>query len=170
MQGFVAIPTRIAELSDHLAANRPTLSETELKQTLAQLLGLQADRSDLGPSPHHRNIKPRPEVGGGAFGRYAVETEDGIEAILLKDVVAERPSRINRSLDVEEPAVLLVPDSDAAAELHIATPKEGEAVYAVDLRGFGASRASPAGPTGCTHPPQTMLELGRVFDESVACV
>ena len=41
--GFVAIPTRIAELSAQLAASRPDLSVDALKQRLHKLLGLPAE-------------------------------------------------------------------------------------------------------------------------------
>lgn len=70
--------------------------------------------------------------------------------------------------------MLLVPDSSASAELHLVERAAAdEAVYAVDLRGIGASRAGPAGPDGYgaeyqIHAHYLMLGeslLGRrVFD------
>ena len=169
--GFISIPTRIAEAATQRATERPPLSPTALRAQLHELLGLPQRLA----GPYYRNLKPRPDVGAGTYGRCAVETEDGIEAILLKDVVAERPSRINRSLDVEEAAaVLLVPDLSASAELCLVDRVAAdEAVYAVDLRGVGASLAGPVGPDGYgaeyqIHAHHLMLGeslLGkRVFD------
>ena len=112
IRGFIPIPTQIAEKATQLAAARPALSSDALRQKLRQLLGVDAELPQ--GLAHYRILRPRSDVGSGRYGRYAVETEEGIEAILVKQVLHERPSLITRSLDVEEAIVLLVPDISAA--------------------------------------------------------
>ena len=110
--GFIPIPTQIAKKSAQLASTRPRLSTDMLKKKLCQLLGISTELPD--DVAHYRILKPRSDVGSSRYGRYAIETEDGIEAFLIKQVLVERPALISRSLDVEEAIVLLVPNNSAA--------------------------------------------------------
>jgi len=126
-----------AAKAEYLAAQRPPLDATELRLKLAELLNVEPTQA----VPHFRI--PRPEyVDGRMIARYAVETENGIRAILRKRL-ADKKQDYGNTLDVEKEVTLYLPHTSAEEDMaatrwspSLPTP---DAAYALDVRGFGES-------------------------------
>jgi len=125
----------IARRADDLAAERPALSPTALRERLSRLLYLPVER----PAPHHRNLRPV-KVGERTYARYAVETEDNIRVILRKKIDDER---FTHSLDVGDTVHLYLPhlasEEDLANDPMAIELQEEHELYALDVRGLGES-------------------------------
>ena len=125
----------IAEEARRQAASRPALAPADLASTLGDLLHL-PPREGI---PHHRNLRPQ-EVGEVVYGRYAVETEGNVRAILRRRMV--EPEQAN-ALDVPATVRLYLPHYSAEEEMEgepllRALYEEGE-TWALDVRGLGES-------------------------------
>ena len=132
----------IAERAEELADARQILTPEALRTRLAELLHLPAQR----PLPHHRNLRPV-EIDERIYGRYAVETEGSIRAILRK-LIQQGPEYAN-SLDVEDVVHLYVPhdaaEKDLAGDSLALALQEQHALYALDVRGLGESAPDEEG-------------------------
>jgi cephalosporin-C deacetylase-like acetyl esterase len=159
----------IGERAHGLAKTRPALRGDALRAKLAGLLHL----PEREGAPHHRNLRTVHQTDA-TYGRYAVETEGNVRAILRKRMGhAER----GNSLDVEPTVHLILPHASAEQAL----PGEAWAqeiagdVYALDVRGMGESQPDDDGPSGSPYGVDYMMHgyylllgesyLGRrVFD------
>ncbi len=131
--------TPIYELSgaraNDLQEKRKRLTRNELKRALRAVLVLPR-RSGV---PHHRALRGGTE-NRTRVARYAVETENGIRAILRKRMHTPH----THTLDVERELCLYVPH--IAAEEEFTTDRDAgslarnSALYAVDPRGLGETR------------------------------
>jgi hypothetical protein len=133
--GATPIYEMIAARAIELAAERTPLGKEALKAKLQRLLAL----SDERPLPHYRIPRPA-RVEGKVFGRYAIETEGHVRAILRK-VLAQPEHPF--SLDVEPTAHLYLPHLSAEADL-VGNPfatslAASPPLYALDVRGLGES-------------------------------
>ncbi|MCK5802605.1 MAG: acetylxylan esterase, partial [Lentisphaeria bacterium] len=139
----------IDERAAELEASRPVLSGAELAEAVGATLDLPA-LPDLAP---HFRIPRAVSAGGRTYARYAVETEDGIRAILCKRLVE---SSWGHTLDVEEEAHLYLPhvsaEEDLAAEPMALEANGGGELYALDVRGLGESCPEPHGSGGFFQP------------------
>lgn len=140
----------IEEEAVWLRERRGEPGPAELLRRVRKVLGLEKYRP-LGPV-HHRNLRGEwLERGKLLVGRYAVETESGIEAILRK-VFVTLPEGLIQALQVERGATLYIPHWSCQADLqwHPMTRKLLDSVlplYGVDARGIGESLA-------CIEPEQ----------------
>jgi cephalosporin-C deacetylase-like acetyl esterase len=126
----------IAEEARRQAAARPARTPQEIAQALEGLLHL-PPREGV---PHYRNLRPQEMEGGVVHGRYAVETEGDVRAILRRRMV--QPEQAN-ALDVPATVRLYLPHYSAEEELAsdplaLALQEEGE-TFALDVRGLGES-------------------------------
>jgi hypothetical protein len=133
--GATPIYETIAARARELEAQRAPLGAETLRAELGRLLALPDER----PLPHYRI--PRPVRGEAeVLARYAVETEDQVRALLFKYLA--QPAYAY-SLDVEPTAHLYLPHVSAEAELaedpFVASLKASPPLYALDVRGLGAS-------------------------------
>ena len=132
----------IAEEADRLAATRKKLSRSELAQKVKLVLGLPRRKQ----TPHHRVLRPQ-RIGELPVARYAVDTEDGICAILKK--VMDKPEH-QVTLDVETKVRLYVPhvasEIDLASDAWCKGLAKEPPLYLIDPRGLGESM--PSAPDG----------------------
>jgi len=138
----------VAARAQQLAAERPVLRGDALAERLRALLALPA----TVPVPEYRNLRPR-YVAGRACGRYAVETERNVRAILHKRLAhAERA----HALEVERVVHLTLPHCSAEdewlAEVTATDTDLGDR-YALDVRGLGETVPDDALPFW--HPYNT---------------
>jgi len=120
-----------------LAKQRLPLSGPELCLKLSELLNVERTES----VPHFRI--PRPvSVDGRVIARYAVETENGIRAIMRKQLTDDKQDYGN-TLDVEKEVTLYIPHTSSEDDMletdwskSLPTP---DAAYALDVRGLGES-------------------------------
>ncbi|MBN1400532.1 MAG: prolyl oligopeptidase family serine peptidase, partial [Anaerolineae bacterium] len=131
----------VAEKARKLQAERPRLGGADLETRLRELLTLPPRRG----APHYRVLRPT-RIGEWVYGRYAVETERGIRAILRKKMA---DPEIARSLDVSGPVHLFVPHCASEEDLQsdplaLDLQAEGE-LYALDVRGLGESMPDEEG-------------------------
>ncbi len=140
--GATPIYRLIAARADELAATRPALAPEALRATLTRLLSLPAARG----IPHHRNLRPTNGANGVTYGRYAIETEGDIRAILYRRML--EPSILG-ALEVPEETHLYLPHLASAEDLvdapyAVALQQERE-LYALDVRGLGESAPDEEG-------------------------
>ena len=125
----------VAERADELAAQRPALTIPEIREKLAELLNLPQERT----VPHHRNLRPA-KAGDLTYARYAIETEEGICAILHKKMA--EPAHAH-CLDVAASVHLYLPhyasEQDLAHDALALSLQEDHELYALDVRGLGES-------------------------------
>ena len=133
--GATPIYTLVAERAQEIAHQRPRLGSEALRQRASRLLSLPEAR----PLPHYRNLHPM-RIGDSVYGRYAIETERGIRAILKKRMAA--PARA-RALGVVGPVRLLLPhlasEEDLRSDPLALDLQMTEELYALDVRGLGES-------------------------------
>jgi hypothetical protein len=153
----------IAERADEIAAQRPTLSPDALRAKLAELLVLPAQRI----VPHHRNLRPM-KLGDVLYGRYAVETERDLCAILHKKMA--HPEQAH-ALDVGEVVHLYLPHMASEEDLQhdplaLALQEEHE-LYTLDVRGLGESLPDEEGSFWQSYGLDYMFHgHGILFGES----
>ena len=123
----------IADAAQQAAANRPVLSDDELKKVLAGLL-------DIGEVklPFYRQLRPV-NNGEGMYNRYGIETEENI-LVTLKQVSDNQHFHLPQSKSAE----LYLPHQDAGEELKDRKVPENSQLYGLDYRGVGESM-----PNGC---------------------
>ena len=123
----------IAEEARQAAANRPRLSDDELKTALAGLL-------EIGETklPFYRQLRPK-KSGELMFNRYGIESEKGI-LVTLKQVDTAQHFHLQKSKSAE----LYLPHQDAGEELAGRTVPENTLLYGLDYRGVGECM-----PNGC---------------------
>ena len=129
----------IAEEADRLAEGRKKLSKPQLLSRVRQLLNLPRRKG----APHYRVLRPQ-NVAGVPVGRYAIETEDHICAILKR--VQSNPAE-QFVLDVEKDVTVYVPHVASETELEEEPLAKGLAkfppFYLLDPRGMGESMPEP---------------------------
>ena len=139
--GATPIYTLVAERAQEIAHQRPRLGSEALRQRASRLLSLPEAR----PLPHYRNLHPM-RIGDSVYGRYAIETERGIRAILKKRMAA--PARA-RALGVVGPVRLLLPhlasEEDLRSDPLALDLQMTEELYALDVRGMGESMPDEEG-------------------------
>ena len=114
------------------------LTTTRLKRKIVDSLGLEA----YAKAPvAYRNLRGDWFAGGSLFGRYAISTERGIEALLRKMMVPA-PDLV-QALSVEKDVLLYVPHWSAHADL-LKCPlaknfMDRLPIYFVEVRGVGES-------------------------------
>ena len=133
--GATPIYEMIAEESDRLAKKRKPLDPETLKKRLSSLLNLPSKRT----VPHYRVLRPT-RIAGNTMARYAIETEDNIQAIMKKRMEISQHAY---TLDVEKTIHLYLPHISAEDDL-IDDPmavslKDAHELYALDVRGLGES-------------------------------
>jgi dienelactone hydrolase len=138
--GAVPIYTLGNQIAQDWRRQRQTLGEDDLRRALTRLLHLPRHRS----IPHYRVLRPL-RLEGHTYGRYAVETEANIRALLSKRLDQPRHAY---SLDVEEKQVhLYLPHLAADEDLSLDSLAQQVAadhpLYTLDPRGLGQS--SPTG-------------------------
>ncbi len=126
-----------AELADKLRARRKVLPAAQLREQLCTLLGLPPKRD---AAVAYRVLRPESLDEDLSTGRYAVNTERRIEAILRKAV---EPEGYTQTLNVEENVRLYVPDWSTEADFRT-NPVAREwlkerPLYGIDVRGIGES-------------------------------
>lgn len=139
--GATPIPRLIAARTAACLAEAPTPAPERLPRLLSQLLRLPPR---LGV-PNYRVLRPEPNDAG-TIGRYAVETERDIRAILRRAMPADAEGEM--SLDSPTLARLWLPhlsaEDDLANEpLALALRAQGE-LFALDARGLGESAPDDA--------------------------
>ena len=139
--GATPVYELIARRAKELSEQRAALDEEALRENLVRLLAVSDDRSAV---PHYR--VPRPvRRDGCVLARYAVETEGHIRAILWK-TMSEPVHPF--TLDVEPEVHLYLPHTSAQEDLEnssVASLVSSEPLYALDVRGLGASMPEEAG-------------------------
>ncbi|MCD6518773.1 MAG: acetylxylan esterase [Anaerolineae bacterium] len=153
----------ISEKAEELARRRRPLPEEELRAKLSELLQLPSREG----VPHHRNLRPI-HTETYTFARYAVETEDGIRALLRKKM--DHPEWAH-SLDVEEEVHLYLPhlasEEDLANDPLALSLQEKYPLYALDVRGLGESIPDEEGPFWQPYGMDYMFHAyGLMFGES----
>ena len=123
----------IAEQARETAANRPALSDEELKQKLRKLLGL----GEI-TVPYYRQLRPRSN-GEKMFNRYGVETGEDI-LVVLKSVEKDQHFHLQKSDAVE----IYIPHQDSETELANREIDDSCMLYGLDYRGIGETM-----PNGC---------------------
>jgi hypothetical protein len=123
----------IAEQARETAANRPALSDEELKQELRKLLGI----GEI-TVPSYRQLRPRSN-GIKMFNRYGVETGDDI-LVVLKSVEKDQHFHLQKSGSVE----IYIPHQDSETELADREIDSSRMLYGLDYRGIGETM-----PNGC---------------------
>lgn len=148
--GATSISELIAARARELEARRAPLDATTLRAELQRLLALPPERA----VPHYRNLRPARQEGQ-VYGRYAVETEGNVRAILWKRLA--RPEYAH-SLDVESEVHLYLPhissEADLAEDALALSLQESPPLYALDVRGLGESM--PEEPTPGFFQPYGM--------------
>jgi len=126
----------LADRARELTARRSALSPDALVTRIAELLGIE----QRCPVPHYRVLRPA-RVGDRTYGRYAIETERNIRAMMRKKMA--RPE-CAVALDVTPQAHLYIPhessEEDLSSDSLALTLQEKGELYAVDVRGLGESR------------------------------
>jgi len=134
--GATPVYSLIAARANELSEARPTASLEEMQQSLRNLLALPGDWDRV---PHYRNLRPG-RSGDDVVGRYAVETEGTVRAILHK--VMDHPERAH-ALEAEGAVRLYLPhysaEEDLANDPWVAQLCEEGELYALDVRGLGES-------------------------------
>jgi hypothetical protein len=152
----------IAERADALS-QRPSLTTAELKEKLAELLQMPEERS----IPNYRNLRPV-VIKETTYGRYAIDTERDVRAILRKKMA--EPAYAH-SLDVGDTVHLYLPhassEEDLASDpLALSLQEEGE-LYALDVRGLGESMPDEKDPFWASYGMDYMYHgHGLLFSES----
>ena len=137
----------IAERAEALTAQRRTLAAQEASaQELAPQLRdcLQIDGT-VADTPHYRVLRPA-SIAGRTYGRYAIETEDRVRAILYRRMAIPQHAH---SLDVAPSVTLYLPHLSSWEDLESGGPDEalgltGE-LYTLDARGLGESAPDEEG-------------------------
>ncbi len=139
----------VAGRAARLAAGRPGLTGDDLRGRMRALLSLP---NDIG-IPHFRNLRPE-SVSAEVWGRYAVETEGAVRAILHKRLAHSERAH---ALEVEPLVRLYLPhlsvEEDRAAAPLRGMLQEGGDLYALDVRGLGETQADDGLPFW--HPYNT---------------
>jgi len=152
------------EMAAGLQARRTRLSAASLKKAIVEVLQLQ----DYARAPvTYRNLRSDWLPKGLLFGRYALSTERGMEAILRK-VMPPAPG-LTQALSVEEEVTLYVPHCSShvdflsfpVARSLLAKPP----VFAVEVRGFGESMCRDKADPGVHY---RMSYLSQSFDQLLA--
>lgn len=126
-----------ADRAAALTTGRPAPDPEALREAIARVLTLPARRG----APGYRILRRFSEQATGRLlCRYAVETETGIQAILLRQV-SERPAGM--ALEADPAAELYLPHLSAEMEMNNpgfpAFTAASDRVFALDPRGLGAS-------------------------------
>ena len=133
--GSKPIYEMIANQADDLATKRKPLDIKTLKKRLMKLLNL----SISNDVPYYRILRPT-HIEGQTFARYAIETEDNIQAIMKKRM--EKP-QYSYTLDVNEVVHLYLPhlssEEDIKNDPLVISLKKSHELYALDVRGLGES-------------------------------
>lgn len=138
---YELIGTRAVEL----AQKRPKLSRTELQACVRKVLQV-PEPGHKPAAPHYRVLRGA-STGGHRVGRYAVESERNVRAILHKRMLEPRHIQ---TLDVERRVTLMLPHLASEEELAGSGPgarlaKVDAPLYLLDPRGLGESRPDEGG-------------------------
>lgn len=121
---------------EKLEKQRKALKPEQTVNTLRKLLTLPKEVD----APFYRILHPYHYIKP-AFARYAVETEEGIRAILWKAITEGVHSR---TLDVEKKAVIYLPHQSTELEMpslmQATKVQKATGYYGLDYRGIGQSR------------------------------
>ncbi len=129
-EGGIPIYEFIARQARRLSKLRRPKDRELLRSRLFRLLGIPEDR----PLPHYRVLRPI-KIGGSNYGRYAVETEEGIEAILFRRLKHPEQAYL---LEADPRCLVAVPHVSSEKEIVEGAPV-GERGFLVDPRGMGES-------------------------------
>ena len=139
--GAVPIYELIATQAQRMSSTRPRLSAVELRKVVAQSMHMPKREQ----APHFRILRSK-NASGQRLARYAVESGPGdIRSILHKPM--PDASRVH-TLDVESAVHLHLPhvaSDEENTDRWILTTAAGRAIYLLDARGLGESRADEAG-------------------------
>jgi len=133
--GGTPIYVFIAQQAERLASKRKLLEMKILKKRLSDLLNL----PQFWEVPYYRILRPT-RIEKDTFARYAIETEDYIQAIMKKRMANPQYSY---TLDVNDVVHLYIPhlsseDDILSDSLAISLKKQYE-LYVLDVRGLGES-------------------------------
>ncbi|NKB71255.1 MAG: prolyl oligopeptidase family serine peptidase [Candidatus Latescibacteria bacterium] len=136
-----------AAAADDLARGRKRPTKNQLVRRLAQRLHIPGKR----PLPHYRVLRAT-RLDGQPLARYALETENGIQALLHKRLAS--PAHPH-TLDVERTVHLYLPHLSAEDDLQDDSLAQRLAttypLYALDVRGLGESIPTSK-PAAFLHP------------------
>ncbi len=144
--GAEPIYKSLGEKAREISRRRKSTEVARLRRRIRATLGISSRRK----LPRYRVLRPD-RFGERRFGRYAIETEEGIRVILRKLVT--QPERSN-TLEAEEEVTLYIPHLSAEGEVDQYAPASGSQpspIYALDPRGMGESLPE-GGPDGFFHP------------------
>jgi len=134
----------LAEMSRKRRESRAKLVSKSLVKEAMAVLGLKGER----PLPRYRVLRPITS-GDSRFGRYALETEDGVRAILRREVEADE--RVAR-LEAQQRVSLYIPNISSEQDIENGECGfVGDPLYALDVRGMGESMPE-GGNEGYFHP------------------
>ena len=136
MPGNRTIHELIAEKVAGAAKSRKTLSPEELREKLAQLLGIP---SSLPVPPYYRQLRLK-DMDGVFMSRYLLETEENMRVPMFLRDEKDGFYHIPELDEVE----LYVPHQDAKTEMKSLTPAPGKRLFGIDYRGVGETC-----PDGC---------------------
>ncbi len=125
----------ISEEAQALAAKRPAIPEGNIRAVLAEMLSV--SRPNFAPEYRHLRATT---LRNRHYGRYAIETEGNIRALLYKCM---RMPQYANVLEVEDLVTLYLPHFSAEIDLvdnswSLELQQETE-LYALDVRGLGES-------------------------------
>lgn len=132
--GAVPVYSLIAGKAQEMSSGRGSITAASLRRRVARVLNLSARRE----LPRYRVLRPEgpPEK---RYGRYSVETEEGIQVLLRRRV--EVPERV-AYLEPEERVSLYLPHVSVEEDLGEYEPEESwvpSPVFTLDPRGMGES-------------------------------
>lgn len=168
-EGAVPVFRLAGEEAEALKMTRKNRSDKEIRRMLARILKIPS----LDYVPHYRILRPH-AAGGVRAGRFALDTENNVRAIMKKLVsVPERAF----ALEVEKVARIYIPHLSSESDLNAREIPEkwidGKTTYLLDTRGIGESMPlgtflSPYGKDYMFHALSLMLGESyagrRVYD------
>lgn len=142
--GSKPIYTAISEIASELETKRtPPKGDAQWKDCISALLKLPENGS--GKPPYHRVLGIQKHEDG-YWGRYAVETENGIRSILHKRMTGIVEQAYN--IDIPEKVTLHLPhygtEADITSGMIPANEEGSPQLYALDTRGIGESQPGGA--------------------------